>query len=166
MFEKVLAAITNILPTIKTGSTGYLDEVPWIHTPVKGVDAEGRPFFALPLTTTKADRVGGKGEPEYFNERYGVVCFFKRYSDPTNQTWVSIGSHRTGEDANPCAEGALHDPANGKLEELLLKLVKGERVEFTWQNPKNPDKYGRSHRASRVLKPEEVLVVKDAGNKR
>lgn len=161
MFEQVFAAITTVV-TLQKGSTGYLDEVPWSTVPVKGVDASGRPFFALPLFTTKLDRHGGIDTNVYHKEGRGMVTFFKRYSDPNHNVWVSADSHKTDGYANPTIRGALENPNNGDLEDMMLRVVSGETVEFIYEDKKAPHLWGRFARTTRLMTPDEVQVAMDA----
>lgn len=161
MFEQVFAAITTVV-TLQKGCTGYLDEVPWSAVPVKGVDASGRPFFSLPLFTTKLDRHGGIGSNVYPKEARGMVTFFKRYSDPTHNVWVSADSHKTHGFADPTIRGKLENPSNGDLEDMMLRVVSGETVEFIYEDKKSPNEWGRFSRTTRLMTPDEVRVATDA----
>lgn len=161
MFEAIMNAITTTV-TLAKGCTGYLDEVQWSSVPVKGIDNAGRPFFSLPLITKKDERHGGLGSPVHSKESRGMVTFFKRFTDPTHPVWVTADSHTTRGYANPTIRGALENPANGDIEDLLLRVVCGETVEFVYEDKKNPDEWGRFSRTTRLMTPEEVRVATDA----
>jgi hypothetical protein len=159
MFARLMQFITAVYENAKTGSTGYLDRMPWVETPMKGVDEHGREFFLLPLFTTQFNRYGGEGGETHISERKGVVCFFKRFSDPSHPVWVVAESHEAGLPANPCMGGAIRNPANGDIEDLFLQLLKGETVEFDWSDDRDPD-WGKFSRSSRLLTPAEVAQLK------
>lgn len=154
-------AITTVIPTAHIGYTGYLDEMPWSEGAVKGSDENGRPFFALPLLTIRHDRHGNKGSPIHTGQGISMVCFFKRYSDPTHPVWVACNSHKTRGNANPIVGGRIENPLNGDIEQLMLRLVSGEAVEFIWGSKDEPDNWGLYSKVCRLMSPAEVQAAQD-----
>jgi hypothetical protein len=155
MFEKILAKLTKVYENIIIGDTGYLDQMPWIDEPVKGVDAKGRPFFALPLYVEVVEKMSDG--TEYRRVLLGVTVFFKRYSDPTHAVWVTAGSHVIGSSPSPVIEGAIGNPDNGDVEDLIEKLIAGETVEFIYDSIAFNGKYRRT---ARVLRPDEITSAR------
>ena len=151
MFQKVLDAIGNTT-TPMVGSTGYLDHSPWTM-PVKGVDPHGRPFFSIPLCTKSTSCYDMKNGEVHVHEGKGMVTFFQRYtSDP--MLWVTANSHDVGENVTPILNGAIKDPDNGDVVEMMLRILKGEEVEFIFEK----DMYNsRFTMTSRLLTPFEVI---------
>jgi len=109
------------------GSTGYLDSIEVAEFTSRGVpalygkDTYGREYISMLLRQTTlstaniedAIKDGGLTKLHYLLERAAaprVLTVFKRYSDPTNTTWV------TGGDAVPCAcQGRDQEGRCGRL---------------------------------------------------
>jgi hypothetical protein len=153
-FQKVFDAISAVLSNPPIGDTGYLDMMPWMP-PSKGTDESGRPFFTLPLHVHGAYRIG-KNPVHIDSPSVGQTTFFKRYSGSDSDIWVTAESHVAGFHANPCLHGELVDPDNGNLEEMLLRVVNGEEVEFLWKAGWNDGTFYR--RICRLATPEEIAA--------
>lgn len=154
MFKKIFEKIQQETMAI-VGSTGYLDMMPW-GPPAKGVDQHGRPFFVLPVRVVEEHRYGMG--TVFVQERTGMVCFFKRYSDPSSSVWVTATSHIAGNGANPVLTGALQNPDNGVLEELLLKILDGQESEFLFEKGWKDGTYYKFR--ARLPTAEEIEKVK------
>lgn len=155
-FQKVFDAIPLTMPLDRKpvmGTTGYLDMMPWMP-PTKGTDEYDRPFFTLPLHVYGEHRIG-QGEVWKDDASIGQTTFFQRYTD--SDIWVSAESHIAGSHANPCLHGELANPSNGDLEEMLLKVIEGEDVEFLWKGGWNDGTYYR-----RVCRLATVKEIREA----
>jgi hypothetical protein len=153
MFHKIFEFLTTTIEIAPLGSTGYLDMFPWLNAG-KGTDQYGRPFFVIPLETKKGNRHGPAGETVYESTNRGMVCFFKRYSSTDSPVWVVGQSHIAGANASPLLGGPVGNPTNGDVEEMLLRVLKGETVEFVYEGPEYFD--SRYTRTTRMLSPQEV----------
>ena len=150
MFEAILSLITTVVDPKSLGGTGYIDGIPF-SGPVKGEDASGRKFFALPILVT--ERTSGVGYDDTHAGR-AMTVFFQRYSDQAD-FWVECGSHCgqfAGQSALTHTSGFRREALTW-VEPLLEKLLKGERVEY--EVPKKYHGWDKVTKSARMLRNEE-----------
>lgn len=157
MFEKIISSSIQTTASAPISDTGYLDMMPWTG-PVKGTDEHGRPFFALPLETVQERRIRTGGQV-FKHITVGMVCFFQRYSNDSG-LWVTAESHVAGEPAAPIPNGAIRNPDNGRVEDLLLKVLNGETVEFFYKSTWKDDVDCFMRFTTRMLTPVEIEMAR------